>query len=326
MAELRPWLWLVLVAGCQGDVLNLGSEPPPLLTLEGRVNGAYGSLVRPRVGLLWAATPIYVPFCQERGPNPYDPDRVIERVASAGCRDPFDVVPAESGVTVPLDVETGRFRMVLDGLPDPDLMIGTLESRVAYASFVLFDDTDDDGVLDLHRGCGRGNSDRVPERIYASTFSTLAETQRRFVYLEGELDADSFFYPHPSCSTLPNPGFSLWQVGPLLPDAGDCALLPLDQPIELTVAPPGSLDVLSCGQRDNESFERPPMTRGSLADIVFECLDDGSIAVVEKECTCPGVRVAALRGCFDSLECTTPDWDLRERVPEWWPCEVPAGP
>jgi hypothetical protein len=318
-------LWLC--AGCSGELMDLGAEPAPLLVLEGKVSGAFAGLRHPRVGLLWAGVPVYVPFCQEKGANPYDPDRVVGRVAAAGCRDPFDVVPDQNGPSVPLDVETGQFKIVIDGLPEPDRLVGDLSSRVGYASFVVYEDLDQDGELDLHRGCGRGGSDRLPEMVLAATFSNLDEEQLRFVYLEGPLDAGSYYYPHPGCTTaLPQPGFSLWRVGPLRGAADQCELLPLDSEVELTIESPGTYSALVCGQRDNESFERPPMMRPNLEDIMFECLEDGSIAIVERECACPGVRVASLQGCFDEVECTNPDWDLREEVPSWWPCEVPQGP
>ncbi|MBI4815973.1 MAG: hypothetical protein HY791_06945 [Deltaproteobacteria bacterium] len=312
-----------------GSVDDLGAEAETLASLEVRLAGPPLTVRNLRVGVLWAASPIFVPFCHEHGPTPLDPGRQVKGVAAAGCRDPFEFVPERLGPSVLLVPGETSVTISFERLPSPEVLVGPLESRIAYGSVVVFEDLDGNGDLDLRRGCGLGSRGpdsprerrRAQEPILASSFTTLTAPQDRLVYLEGQFDADSNFYPGPSnCLDRPRPGFSRWLVGGLLDEGAECKTEPLAEGMDLRVGDPSAFENLACTQSSRESFSRPPRSR--LEDVLFECTDDGSIAVAEPECDCPDVRVLSLRGCFDDAACSNPDWDLTNDVPEWWPCEV----
>src|SRR6185436_12225977 len=187
---------------------------------------------------------------------------------------------------------------------------GTLEQRVAYGSLVLFDDVNDNERLNLTGGCPRRrNGEMRPpdmpmkaprEPLQAASFVTLTSAQTRIAYVEGDFDADSFFYPHPSCAELPPRGFSTWIVGDMLDPNAGCAVKPIDEEIVLQLdAAPGSLLDLSCLASERESFPRPPPDDGVPEDVIFDCLPDGTLVTADPQCPCPNLRQYALRGCFD---------------------------
>lgn len=321
-------LLLIALAACDSSLYGLGDDRAPLAVVRGRYDGPLPVDVNThlRAALIWAGPPVFVPYCHQHGPTPIEPDRTLTDVSQNGCRDPFEFVPSSRGPSVALDLKESReFEIPLQHLPDATSMVGTLEARVAYASLVIYDDRDDDQLLELGSRCPRRDrNDPHPdplEPLYASSFSRLNATQTRIAYVEGEFDADSFYYPHPNCTALPPRGFSVWTVGDLLDPSAACSVSPIDAPITLDYTAPEHLNNLACLPSERESFTRPPPGDGPGRDVVFECTENGAVAVADPLCPCPNLRVYALRGCFDDAACATPDWDIDP--PEGWPCAAP---
>jgi hypothetical protein len=320
------------MTACSG-VHDLEGDGSPIAVLRGRVAGARPEGSTLRAGLVWAGAPVFVPFCHDEGPTPLDPQRSVSELAAVGCRDPFDVVPELAGTAAAI-ASDGSFELPIVHLPTAEVMVGGRESRVAYGSLVVFADLDENGALELRGGCGRirGRMDDPrlrprAEPIYAASFSTLTGEQARITYVEGELDADSFFYPHSRCRELAPPGFSLWSMAGLLDatdESGACRVDPIDTPIELELGSPEDFAALSCRQAERESFERPPRweTDPLPDDLLWECSDDGNLVFADPSCDCPEVRELSLVGCYDDRECEDPDWDLRDEAQEWWPCSI----
>ena len=311
--------------GC-GGVNELGSEPEPLFHIEARftelIPEPAGGFTNLRAGLMWAGVPVFVPYCFEYGTNPTKPLQMPTKVAKVGCRDIYKIVPGLMGPTVAVDPSAQSFRIPVTQLPSAEVLIGTLEQRMAYASIVVFDDLNGDRELDLSRGCGGfGGSSQPREPIYASSFTDLKERQTRLAYVEGPFNLDSFYYPHPKCSQVPPEGFSIWEVDGAFVSEEECSIHDIYHPVELTPATPTALRPLSCLQRDRESFPRAPRMQPPDEDDVWECTEQGALAVANPDCHCPEVRVFTLSGCSDDLECEKPEWDVRETPPEWWPCE-----
>ncbi|MBI2378065.1 MAG: hypothetical protein HYV07_28950 [Deltaproteobacteria bacterium] len=326
---------MLVITGC-GRLADLGEPVTPVVTVRGELRGGVpiGS-TNPRAGILWAASPVFIPYCHEHGPSPTRP-RADSPVAEAGCRDPFELLPRRLGPSVPLAPGQTTFEIPFDQLPPPDVMVGPLESRTAYGAVIVFDDRDGDEDLGLRRGCDfPSGSDRGPggqqspltdpdsrlEPVIATSFFDLTEVQHRLAYVEGQLDRDSNFYPHPGCTELPGPGFSHFVVPGLLGESSDCAVEPPETPFVLELRPEQRLTNLSCRESTRQSFSRP--ARSVIGDLIFECTEDGSLALANPSCECPDVRVLSLTGCFDEVECTSPDWDLTADPPEEWPCPVP---
>lgn len=318
---------MLLLAGC-GGVAELGTEPEALLHVRGRLTrplavpaAGFTSL---RAGLIWAGVPVFVPYCFEYGTNPLKPLQIPTEVAETGCRDPFLMAPGPVGPSVALEPGADSFEIPIVQLPSAEVLIGTREARAAYASIVIFDDVDQDGQLDLSRGCGRfGDNGRGRETIYASSFTDLNERQTRLSYVEGPFDQDSFFYPHPRCRSLPTEGFSIWEVDGIFESDPRCEVHSMDHQVELTPGLSAELRHLSCQQRDRESFPRPPPRDELDEELIYECTKEGALATTNPTCPCPEIRLYTLVGCYDDLVCEKPDWDRRATPPEWWPCELP---
>lgn len=321
------FLFGAVLSAC-GGVSELGAEPDALVTIRARLTAPIptpaSGFTSLRAGLMWAGVPVFVPYCFEYGTNPLKPLQVPSDVAELGCRDPFLVAPGLVGPSVAIDPESTSFEIPIVQLPSAEVLIGTREQRIAYASVVVFDDRDGDGELDLSRGCGQfGDSGRGRETIYAASFSDLNERQTRISYVEGAFDQDSYFYPHPQCRSLPPEGFSIWEVDEIFAADSRCEVHPIDEELELEPSLSRELRHLSCVQRSRESFPRPPRMREPDEDEIWECTKDGALAIANPECPCPEVRLFTLVGCYDELDCEKPDWDRRDTPPEWWPCELP---
>ena len=228
----------VLASACTDDLAGLDAQATPLAELRVRVTGDLEALrpantlsekPRLRVGLLWGAQVQADPFCL---PLPGDPS--ITAVRSEGCRDPFGFVGARIGPSVP--VEPGQEVVLpLFDLPLADLLIGDITARLAYASVVVFDDRDDNKVLELwratewpaaqssgpgsHGGPGGGMQD-VPapapikkvDLMYAASFVSMLKPDQRLGYREGGYDPLSYYYPRWGCPEPPK-GFSLLGAG-----------------------------------------------------------------------------------------------------------------
>jgi hypothetical protein len=227
-----------LAAGCTAELNGLDADAAPLAELQVQVTGdlqAFRPLdtlketPRLRLGLLWGAQVQADPFCL---PLPGDASMTAVRVA--GCRDPFGFSMARLGPSVAL--EPGKVtRLPLMDLPLADLLIGDLTARIAYASVVVYDDRNGNGVLDQWRasefpsgdtmGPGKGGPGgggsmggepapvvEKPDLIYAASFVSMTQPDRRLAYREGGYDGLSFYYPRWGCPDPPK-GFSLVGAG-----------------------------------------------------------------------------------------------------------------
>jgi hypothetical protein len=204
-------------AGC-GDLQGFGGPTPPLATFQVVVSGDVAA-ARPQVALVWGAQWLSEPFCNQDPPESTD----VANVIAAGCRDSFGFVPFRVGPAVSIEVGVPA-PISLYALPTPDLLIGDVSSRVAYASLVLYDDVNGDGTLTLatpHRapgGGGPGNGNGMPEDevdsfdvVLGASFSNMTLPDQRLAYLEGTFERAAF-YPRAGCDDPPD-GFSLLAAG-----------------------------------------------------------------------------------------------------------------
>jgi hypothetical protein len=144
-------------------------------------------------------------------------------VRDAGCRDPFGFVPSVVAASEPIGPGNPATIELLT-LPSADVMVGDLTARVAYGSFVLYDDRNHDGTLNLAvpnrfndmrgdgGGPGSGGDILTPDEVVGASFvSMLYDTNKlqdqRVAYREGAF-ITSGFYPRAGCGDPP-PGFSI---------------------------------------------------------------------------------------------------------------------
>ncbi len=350
-------LLATLLPACGPGVHDLTDEAGPLVEVSGRIEGSLAAVLPPptaaedlrlRAGLLWAGNPFGDPYCLEHGPNPVrrsgePPSPFSRQVCPA---DPLGFRPALMDVSVPVDPASPEpFVIPLTHVPSAEVMVGTLEARVAYASLVLFHDVNDNGTLDLieprdlprdRRGGGggpgggrddpsKGKEDGPPDELLGASFSSLLRPQVRVVFREGDF-VESFFWPLPDCDPPPK-GFSVLTVeGTFL--GGSCTAAGLEEgPVPVPLARPETLADLRClpPQGRKDARPRDELPEGWLS----ECLGPEELVTADPKAECPAISEQVLAGCqgdarcvldCETDDCEAPDWDRRDNPPDWWPC------
>lgn len=346
----------IAAAGCD-DLQGFTGEPPPLATIRAQLTGDFADVAVPgdppptlRGALVWGAQWLTEPLCIVP-----IADADAAAVVAAGCRDPFGFVPARIAAEAPLG-DDGAVALTLDELPGADVLVGSLTGRVGYASLVVYDDRDRDGVLTLLDESFR--RDMTTDRIYAASFVSMTEPDTRIAFREGSFDRSAAFYPRSGCGDPPT-GFALLSAGGFtaaeafaaqargeLPaeDPATCresAVIDDAAPIELALRPPAELAELACREHrfDSSVYYDEPIAEisgpppGRRACVPIPDFGTGATAgllqlVVAQpaDAPCRLLRHFILRGCHNNPLCASPDWDHSAAPPAWWPCPVPPTP
>jgi hypothetical protein len=348
------------LAACD-DLQGLEDMPTPLARIEVEVTGALEDVRVPEdagepaslhVALLWGNQWLPQPFCI----LPPESDEV-EAVIAAGCRDPFSFAAERVGAVVPL--EDGGAVIEMFDLPPADVMVGDIEARVAYGSVVVFDDRDGDGSLQLPRPERDDPDDpediddflEYVDRVYAASFVTMTQPDRRVAFREGGYDELAAFYPRSGCEPPPR-GFSILDTGGFsradalaailrgeLPpeDPDECAISALDETvIALELVPREELRDVACRVRGGDGttrYREPPVESPDLETQTWACAGFPSfggeedvpgtqlVIATPEEHVCVGLTHYTLRGCDEDPDCGSPEWDRTESAPDWWPCD-----
>jgi len=354
---------LIGLAGGCSDLSGFGGAVPPLATVRVEVTGDFASVRVPgpiqpalRVALVWGAQWLTEPLCI----LPPD-DAGAAAVIAAGCRDAFGFVPDRVATNAPLAPD-GSAQLSLLDLPAPDVMVGDVTARVAYASVVVYDDRDGDGTLTLGRPNRlRGREDDRPDDqatstkdlVYAASFVSMTEPDTRLAFREGGFNTAAAFYPRSGCGD-PLPSFSIVSAGGFsaqdalaaqlrgaLPpeDPGACREVSTDVPVAVVFRAPAELHELACVERRTDSsirYREPPADVPDLTNRTTGCAkvpDFGSgkgsgmiqLAISGRsDDSCAGLTHYVLRGCREDALCELPDWDITATPPSWWPCPVQA--
>ncbi|MEO8706209.1 MAG: hypothetical protein ABI867_39630 [Kofleriaceae bacterium] len=357
MAPVMRGCVLVVLAGC-GDLVGFAGEAPPLATIELSTTGDFEAIRVAnaanedlRIGLVWGTQWLPEPLCF----LPAESDEAAAAI-TAGCRNSLAFTPDRIGPSVAIAANTPA-ELTLFELPSADVMFGDVTARVAYASLVVFDDRDHDGILELERARRpNGNFDDeppdVPSRdiIYGASFVAMTEPDTRLAFREGAF-FETGFYPRHGCSD-PLPAFSLLAAGGFTLDAAIAAtaagVLPSQDPAtcseqvlaDATIAIPfratAEVREVGCEQRREDSsvrYRQPPVDVPDFEGRTLACAGipafggeptAGIIQLVvsgRPDDTCRGLTHYTLFGCDEgTLECDTPEWDFRENPPAWWPC------
>jgi hypothetical protein len=329
---------------------GFGGPVPPLATYTVQVSGAPSvPLAHPQVALVWGMQWLTEPLCILPPEN-----QPAAAVLAAGCRDPFGFVPLRVETNVPTDLTTTTVELYT--LPGADVMVGDLTARVAYGSFVLYDDRDDDGLLTLARpnrlgvptegpGMETGPTDQT-DIVYGASFVTMTAPDQRVGYREGAF-VQSAFYPRAGCgdpppafSALAASGFSAFDaiqatLAGMLPqeqDLSQCVqAAPADQAITVPVEVPANVAEVACTENNADSsvrYREPPADAPDFTNRLYACVHlptfDGTtsptielIVSGRTEDACVGITHYILKGCREDPNCGTPDWD--DAPPNWWP-------
>jgi hypothetical protein len=340
MATVTRSLLLALAAAACGDVQNFGGDVPPLATLTVHVTGDLESVRSAdtagdpelRVAIVWGAQWLSEPTCTTA------PTTVEEgQFLLAGCRHPLFFTPERVGESIAIAPNV-PLEFPLQNLPGGDVMIGSLSARIAYASLVVFDDRNGDGLLALRKTQRPpyGDSFGPPEDevdseqplddiIYGSSFAAMTEPDTRLAFREGAYNAVSAFYPRSGCGEPP-PRFGVLRAGGFsvveaynasqesrLPaqDPATCAEgMPADMPIEIPLRPPTEVREAVCAQRSSSgsiSYHQPPDGPIDFTDRSYLCraIPNTDPPVTELVVTqrtsdpCRGLTHYVLRGCDD---------------------------
>jgi len=143
----------------------------------------------------------------------------LSALTAERCRDPLGVSPGLIGPSVAvaerLAQEGGIIELPFTQLPSAEVLFGSPEARLGYATVVLFEDLDQNGTLSLGepkrvgwRG-GRGRDDegeeglKRPDRVIGASFQSLSRPHQRLVFREGAAVESPFFYPTVGCEAPP---------------------------------------------------------------------------------------------------------------------------
>lgn len=293
------WPALIVLAGC-GDLSGFSGAVPPLATITIQATGDIEAVRAPNapdpdlhVALVWGTQWLPEPTCFLPPDSPE-----LAAVVAAGCRNPLSFTPARVTADAPL-VPGEPVSLSVFELPSADLMVGDVTARVGYASLVIYDDRDGDGVLRLARprrlptgGPEMGPPDPDPPPsssiVYGASFVAMTEPDTRLAFREGAF-FESGFYPRHGCGA-PLPAFSLLSAGGFsfadAVAATAAGTLPAEDPtscvetapeartIQVPLRAPAEVAEVRCEQRREDSsvrYRRPPTDAIDLANLPHAC-------------------------------------------------------
>jgi hypothetical protein len=263
MATLRQSLAIIVgIAGLSplgcGKSVGLGGTVTPLAHIHVQVTGdlppeVAGDSTHLHLALLWGLQWQPEPFCAFSPPG-------AEAVVAAGCPDNFGFVPNPAGSAADVAFQPGApATLDLMGLPTAGVMVGNLTSRIAYGSIVLYDDVNQNGVLDLRtppRFRRRNNQPPIAydggvtgprDIVFGASFISMTKPDMRVAFLEGTFDNTVAFYPRAGCTPDPPKEFSILSTGGF--SSADTSALLAGQPLpsglrfpEETSCATGSID------------------------------------------------------------------------------------
>ena len=226
-----------------------------------------------RAALVWGMQWLPEPFCVLQGAQPESPE--VAAVVAAGCRDSFGFIPNRAAADIPITPGVPATFDLID-LPAADLMVGDITGRIAYASVIVYDDRNGNGVLDFrnpqrqrHGGDHIDNVGGALDVVYGASFISMTQPDQRVAYLEGDFSVlrGVAFYPRVGCADPPKSfsilsasGFSAAAAltsglaGTIPPedDPAACATATLDDTIVVPIPPqaPAALSQLACTTND----------------------------------------------------------------------------
>ncbi len=292
------------LVGCD-KLVGFGGPPTPLANIQVLATGDEASAASHlQVALVWGAEWVPEPFCFLPPDSP-----AAATVIAAGCPDSFGFVPQLVAASVPVELGVPATIQLFD-LPSADVMVGDVTARVAYASLVLYDDTNRSGTLELRNsqptiapdldggvedvdggpvgvppfGGGGGRSDVV----YGASFVSMTAPDVRIAYREGAF-VTTAFYPRSGCAGPPS-GFSILGAGGFPAGAAIAAAragpLPMEDPqtctessladgvVTIVAQAPSAVTQIACVERTDSGitrYRKPPANPPNLDNAVWAC-------------------------------------------------------
>jgi len=273
MATLKSSLTVATLAGfvlsgC-GKLVGLNTPVTTVARIQVQVTDINGVLQQQpasnlRVALVWGAQWMPEPFCVLPPPQPaalLPGESTPAEVIDQGCPDNFRFVPNGAGPDIDIAIQPGVPATIdLIALPRANVMVGDITARVAYASLVVYDDRNGNGVLDFHHppmyrrrdqsadvvdaGVDDAGTRATRDFVYNASFVSMTKPDTRVAYLEGDNSNinNIGFYPRQGCDPPP-PAFSILSAGGFAPPdlAEILQLLAGQMPQERSCAPAAKL-------------------------------------------------------------------------------------
>ena len=300
----------LLPLGCSKP-LGLGGAVTPLIQLNVQAtdpNSVVPAGTQLHVALVWGLQWQPEPFC-------FLPTEWSEaaNVIAAGCPDSFGFVPNLVGQDVALQPGSPA-TIALNSVPGADVLVGDLTGRIAYGSLVVYQDVNQNGVLDLRtpprfRRHGDqtvsddGGVDGPPDLIYGASFVSMTQPDQRVSYLEGTFNAKAAFYPR-ACNDPPTPGFSIQSAGGFA--QADGGFFQADGGISLAMV--GELaagylpsEGLPCatGKLEDTVVTIPLQAPGNLTQLACTANDSGGVTTYREAPTNAPDLTGRLSACVD---------------------------
>jgi hypothetical protein len=294
---MRSKTLAIIALGACGKLQGISGDASALATMQVEVTadpGVPGESLH--VALVWGMEWLPEALCF------LPPENGSAAAAIAlGCRDPFGFVPLRVETNVPV-VPGMPATLSLVDLPASDVLVGDITARVAYGSFVLYDDRNGTGNLELARanriaggfgmgsdtGQGSGSDLNITlgDVIYGASFATMTAPDERLAYREGAF-VQTAFYPRVGCADPP-PAFSIVGAGGFSAQAAEAAVLAGTLPSE---------DPATCSEGPAASTIVPITPTTANADVEVACSEntgDSSVRYREPMATEPDFSTRTL--------------------------------
>jgi hypothetical protein len=290
-------LALLLCSSACDHLDGLGGPSQPLATFSVEITGAAPPDADLQVALVWGMQWLPEPLCILPAENA-DAAVVIGSVSAPGpgCRDPFGFVPIRVEINAPV-TPGATSTLDLVEVPGADVLVGDLDARVAYASFVVYDDRDGDGTLSLAKpraiddSAGSDTVSASTDVVYGGSFVSMIHPDVRLGYREGAFDETAAFYPRVGCADPPL-GFSVLAASGFTADEGGAATLagtlpreddvaqcsasaPTGTVVPISIQPPASVSELRCTANSSDStvtYIEPPSDAPDFAGRQQACV------------------------------------------------------
>ena len=313
---------LLGVAAC-GEIKGLDDELLPLarvpIVLTGELSGVTPT-ARRYAALLWGGVPRPDPFC-DRARATDDPAR--RAVVDAGCPSRYYMIPKDVGPVIELSPEAEVDQSVtLPLFTTPE----TESSQPVFGAVVVFEDRNRTGTLELsywESGPASG-TDRIlgasivrddPSDVVGIAFRELGPASDEACVGSACLVA--------SCE-LPV-GFSraaMTVYRPEIDQPTECLATSLSKPVQVFVPLTGDpeLAALRCPDALDVSGAWVDPLEGR-PDASWVCESPYHLVIASPAgSVCARVQHYLLRGCWLDPYCESPEIDMTDETPAWWPC------
>lgn len=298
------------LSACGEGVHSGESFGEPLVTLRARIEGQAPSTATTgelSASMIWAAMPAEFEECMEAA---------IDEGEIMTCMEGNRFVPALATNSVPVQpVFPASFEIPLYTLPSPAVLSGSPGALFGYGILVVYDDGNTNGELDLVDSEATSSVDTV----LGASAPTGQHEIGFVVYREGALSPVWKMFSLFGCGE-PEQGFSVIRM--VMDEAAGTLSCVVRRTNDTTLAvyfeDSEEMRSLVCEAAEEGSTypaaEPPP-------GATVECYGPDFMRFASNPSAyCRHWQTYRLSGCFDPLDCSTPDWDLTASPPDWWPC------